>query len=141
MKKKKKKNTFEFLDQESRTPILPSDTLKNVNAYFANVRKRKEPAAHTFDDTVIGGDRFEIGNVMLDEVKLLFRQIDVSKDSCIEGITSSILKSAFNSIPNAMLHIFQRSLALGIFPRDWAVGYINLLPKGGDKRNPSNWRP
>ena len=40
-----------------------------------------------------------------------------------------------------MLHMFQQSLVLGVFPREWAVGYINLLPKGGDKRNPSNWRP
>ena len=30
---------------------------------------------------------------------------------------------------------------MGIFPRKWAIGYINVLPKGGDKTNPSNWRP
>ena len=72
----------------------------------------------------------------------MLRQIDVNKDSCIEGITLSILKSAFNVVPNAMSYIFQRSLLLVFFfPKDWAVGYINLLPKGGDKRNSSNWRP
>ena len=37
--------------------------------------------------------------------------------------------------------MYLHTLRLGIFPREWAVGYINLLPKGGDKRNPSNWRP
>ena len=103
--------------------------------------KRKEPDTNTFGDTVIIDERFEIGNVLLDEVKLLFKQIDVNKDSCIDRITSGIIKSASILMPNAMLHLFRQSLSLGIFPRAWAVGYINLLPKGGDKRNASNWRP
>ena len=134
-------NNFEFINQDTKTRISPSESPNFLNSFFANVGKRKEPATNYFGDRIINGERFEIGNVNLDEVKLLLRQIDVSKDSCIVGITSVILKSAFNIIPNAMLHMFERSLVLGVFPREWAVGYINLLPKGGDKRNPSNWRP
>ena len=134
-------NNFEFVDQTTKTSIPPSKAPNFLNSYFANVGKRKEPVTNTFVDTEIVDDRFEIGNVLLDEVKLLLKQIDVNKESCIEGITSSILKSVFTLIPNAMLYMYQQSLTLGIFPREWAVGYINLLPKGGDKRNPSNWRP
>ena len=29
----------------------------------------------------------------------------------------------------------------GIFRRKSAIGFINILPKGGDKTDPSNWRP
>ena len=82
-----------------------------MNSFFANVGKRKEPASGNFNDRVIDGNLFEIGNVTLDEVKLLIKHIDVTKDSCIDGITSGILKSVFTVIPNAMLYMFQRSLA------------------------------
>ena len=33
------------------------------------------------------------------------------------------------------------SLMKGIFPRTWAFGFINILLKGGNKTDPSNWRP
>ena len=134
-------NTFEFIDQTTKKVIPSTETSNFLNTFFANVGKRKEPALGIFNDRVINAARFEIGDVTLDEVKLLIRQIDISKDSCIDGVTAAIIKSVFDTIPNAMLYMFQRSLSLGIFPREWAVGYINLLPKGGDKRNPSNWRP
>ena len=26
-------------------------------------------------------------------------------------------------------------------PRSWAEGYINILPKGGNLKDTSNWRP
>ena len=29
----------------------------------------------------------------------------------------------------------------GIFPRKRAIGYIYILPKGGNKTDPSDWRP
>ena len=132
---------FEFINQETKTTVPPADTSNFLNSFFANVGKRKVAVDNIFNDKIVDGDRFEIGNVTLEEVKLLFRQIDVSKDSCIEGITPTIIKSVFNTMPLAMLHMFQQSLTHGIFPLKWAVGYINLLPKGGDKRNPSNWRP
>ena len=45
------------------------------------------------------------------------------------------------SEPGALAYLFEQSLRQGVFPRKWAIGYINILPKGGDKTNPSNWRP
>ena len=56
-------------------------------------------------------------------------------------MSSGILKTAFATMPNVLVHLFDQSLSLGIFPRKWAIGFINILPKGGEKTNPSNWRP
>ena len=67
--------------------------------------------------------------------------IDVGKDSCIDGVSTNILKYAMFVNVRAVQHLFSTSLSHGIFPRKWAMGYINILPKGGDKKNPSNWRP
>ena len=65
----------------------------------------------------------------------------MSKDSCITGITTQVLKDAFANIPDKLLKLFALSLSLGIFPRKCAIGYVNILPKSGDLKNPSNWRP
>ena len=33
------------------------------------------------------------------------------------------------------------SLDMSTFPREWVKGFINILPKGGNLKDPSNWRP
>ena len=71
----------------------------------------------------------------------LIRDIDTTKDSCIYGVSAEILKHAFQKIPGKIQIMFQKSLNLGVFPRKWAVGYVNILPKSGNLSNPGNWRP
>ena len=121
--------------------IPKDDTADFFNNYFANVGARKAPNLYRFVDDYIQCDALNIGNVTEIEVKKLIAGIDVSKDSCIDGVNSGILKSALAVKPSILVHLFGQSLSLGIFPRKWAIGYINILPKGGDKTNPSNWRP
>ena len=84
-------NNFEFLNQDIKKPVPSDETSIFLNQFFANGGKRKEPASNHHADRIVNG--YEIGNVDLDEVKLLIRQIDVSKDSCIEGIAPNILNS------------------------------------------------
>ena len=86
-----------------------------------------------------GGFIFE--QITLKETSDLVKEIDIYNDSCIEGISSFILKEGFASITKQLQYLFNVSLEEGVFPRDWAKGYINILPKGGNLRDPSNWRP
>ena len=80
-------------------------------------------------------------DVQLPEVQSLIRGIDITKDSCIEGVSSYVLKCALTTVPNKLQRLFSLSLNTGVFPRKWAHGYINILPKSGDLSNPGNWRP
>ena len=132
---------FEFINQDSKVSIPKEDTADFLNDYFANVGTRKAPNRNRYPDEHVQCDALHIGNVSEIEIKKLLVEIDVSKDSCVEGVRSGILKTAFISVPNAIVHLFNQSLSQGIFPRKWAIGYINILPKGGDKTIPSNWRP
>ena len=43
--------------------------------------------------------------------------------------------------PYISLKTFNVSFEDSIFPRTWAKGFINILPKGGNLKDPSNWRP
>ena len=45
------------------------------------------------------------------------------------------------SVPNVICNIMCKSMTLGVVPREWTKGVINILPKGGDLTNPGNWRP
>ena len=132
---------FEFRDPVKGANIEQSKTCDFLNDFFANVGERKYPLTHYYEDSRIDGANFSIGDVRLDEVEALIKSIDISKDSCVDGVSSSVLKTALAVRPDAIMYMFNRSLEYGVFPRKWAVGYINLLPKGGDKTNPSNWRP
>ena len=87
------------------------------------------PNVHMFDD------------VQLPEEQSLIRGIDITKDSCIEGVSSYVLKCALTTVPSKLQRLFSLSLNTGVFPRKWAHGYINILPKSGDLSNPGNWRP
>ena len=132
---------FEFIDPSSRNCIPTTETSDFLNNFYAKVGKRKYPQTDSYQDRIVNRGPFEIGDINLAEVRTLILQIDISKDSCIEGVPAKILKAAMLVCPDAILHLFVKSLMYGIFPRKWAIGYINILPKGGDKRNPSNWRP
>ena len=37
--------------------------------------------------------------------------------------------------------MFNVSLSTGVYPSDWSLGYVNLIPKSGLLSNPPNWRP
>ena len=43
----------------------------------------------------IEGDKFEFGIAKKREVRRLISEVDVSKDSCIDGISTKVLKVAF----------------------------------------------
>ena len=52
-----------------------------------------------------------------------------------------MLKDGFGVISKQIQYLFNMSLEGNVFPREWAKGFINILPKGGNLKSPSNWRP
>ena len=72
---------------------------------------------------------------------MLEKDIDVSKNSCIPDIRNDVYEYLFGKIPDIIASIFNVSLRSGVYPFDWSMGYVNLIPKQGALSNPSNWRP
>ena len=54
---------------------------------------------------------------------------------------SDVCKYLFGKIPDKVASLFNASLSTGVFPTDWTMGYVNLIPKQGSLSDPSNWRP
>ena len=134
---------IQFYDHVEKRKVPKIETCDFLNDYFANVGNRKYyvNVNDQYEETKLDGAGLELGAVEEQEVQRLVFDIDTSKDSCIEGISTKVLKIAFGNAVPALCHLFSMSLSKGNFPRKWAIGFINILPKGGDKTNPSNWRP
>ena len=72
---------------------------------------------------------------------MLEKEIDVHKSSCIPEIRSDVCKYLFGRFPDKIATLFNVSLTSGVYPKEWSLGYVNLIPKSGLLSNPSNWRP
>ena len=72
----------------------------------------------------------------------LVKNIDISKSSGIDKISSKCLRDAIMIVLNSQLsHIFDVSLKNCYFPKSWKVATIVPLFKNGKRNDVSNYRP
>ena len=131
----------EFIDSVTGEIIEQSFVCDYLNEFYANVGNANlanvTPKPH-WNILDVGYD-FE--PVTENEVRKIVKDIDIYKDSCIDGITTLVLKDGFSILLCHLQYLFNVSFEDGVFPREWAHGLINILPKGGNLKDPSNWRP
>ena len=129
-----------FVDPMTNIEIPLSETSTFLNHYFVNIGSKPDgdPVERVENVTV---NNIEFADITIEEIVKYVKEIDITKDSCILGITTRVLKDAFLHMSDKLLKMFASSMSQGIFPRKWAIGYVNILPKSGDLKNPSNWRP
>ena len=133
---------MEFIHPDTNTKVDRDETPNFLNCYFINIGSHRNDPVNNSDVLEEYGPPLHVfEKVTLPEVIKLINDIDISKDSCIPGVSSHILKHAFQRIPDKIKLLFDFSIDSGIFPKQWTVGYVNLLPKSGDLSNPGNWRP
>ena len=138
---KKDITAHEFIDPNSGDEIRQGDICDFLNGYYANIGKANTvhaiPKPH-WQSQDIG---YNFARVTHKEMSDLVKGIDVHKDSCLEGISTYVLKEGFGILTTQLQYLFNVSLEESVFPRKWAKGFINILPKGGNLKDPSNWRP
>ena len=74
-------------------------------------------------------------------VEILIGEINVNKTSGIEGIRCDILKMAMKLLLDQMTWLFQLTFDQGIFPSAWKQARVNPIPKNGNLKLITNWRP
>ena len=76
------------------------------------------------------------------EVKLLIKEIKITKSSAIEGLSTRLLKDAFEVLSFELTYLYNSCLQFGIFPIDWGLSLITPIPKTTHRStDPNNWRP
>ena len=140
---------FKYKDTHEQIPL--GQEANFLNDYYCNISQRlgcnddvPDHYPHEYlsvydnivDTFVLTDDLPTIG-----EVALYAENIDLSKSSCLEGISTSVCKDLLTYIPAYFHHIFKSSILKGVFPRDWVNGLIIVIPKTGETSDPANWRP
>ena len=85
----------------------------------------------------------ELSNISCskDEVLHLLSSIPRKTSSGPDGISSTMLWNTATAIASSLTKLFNRSLSLGQVPADWKLSNITPVPKGGDPKRVSNYRP
>ena len=84
-----------------------------------------------------------IGTIKTDfeEVLQICKEIETSKSSGMNFISSAVLKDAFMVLITQLVFLFNLSLHKSEFPYEWKLATIIPLFKGGSKSSVSNYRP
>ena len=130
-------------DQNSNLEIDVDNTAEFVNTFFANIgpnlaKKFNAPWRYEGRDAEVN-----IENVVTNEEEVLkyCREINVNKASCIDNISSRIIKDAFIIQVTRLTSLLNRSFDSGIFPNQWKLAKVIPLYKGGNRHDVGNYRP
>ena len=132
-----------FIDPVSGTEIPLGNEPTFLNDNFCNISRRlgfdpNDEVSYSDNDYLACYDNVnEVFDLLSDpltsdELLLYASDIDVSKNCCIEGLTSSICKDLLILLPETFVSIFESSIDTQIFPSTWSKGTVIVIPKSGD---------
>ena len=74
------------------------------------------------------------------EITDAISKLKANKSGGLELISNNMIKSAQNYILPSLKLLFNKILTYGIYPKNWAHGYISPIFKSGSKDDPNNYR-
>ena len=149
-RKRSTRNTVKCLvDRNGRKLSEPLQIANCLNEHFSSVG---EKMAEKFVDMENGKDPLDfIGTLNAppadfyatseDEVKKLIQSLENKKASGFDLISNRILKSTCETILPYITSLFNACIKKGVFPNCFKIAQVVPLFKGGDKENPSCYRP
>ena len=140
--KNKNKNKI-TLKNEYGEFVKEDETANHINSFFTKIGPK---LAEKFDDNwKYFGNKCEIDIPELKirhfDVVRFIKEIDITKSSGIDRISSHCIKDALLALSAQLTYIFEISIKYNIFPDCWKVATIVPLFKGGKKDDVSNYRP
>ena len=141
-KKGKTKNVFELYDSLTNQDIPNENTADFINNYFVNIGPK---LAKKYDiPWNFNGEKAEVvlDEIVtnLDEIIKLCQEININKSSCIDNLSSEILRDAFLTIPEIIMELFNLSFELSEVPQEWKIANVTPLPKAGNSNDVCNLR-
>ena len=105
--KSKKKGNIKLIDQDSNLDISEENTASYINDFFVNIGPNLAKNCNqpwNFDGTPCDATlpNFETD---LDEVVKLCQKININKSSCIDNLSSEIIRDAFLAVPDKVTRL------------------------------------
>ena len=84
---------------------------------------------------------FIFDEIKYEEVAKILSNLSPSKSCGIDGLTVRLIEACGEAIIPPLLHIFNTSVKVGVFPSIWKVAKVTQIFKEGKTDDPSNYRP
>ena len=86
-------------------------------------------------------DFFKLYEVTEQDVLKVIKEMNVSKSSGLDDISSFIIKEAFQLLVPEVTYMFNLSIKTATFPKLWKKALVIPIPKSGNLTNVKNYRP
>ena len=142
--KKSGKHTISLHDFQTDTEVAQNNIPEYVNTFFTNIGPNLAKSLNTnweFTGEVITDAEITSIHTDFEEVYNLCKEINISKSSAIETLSSKIIKDAFLVLALQLVYMFNLSLIKKSFPKKWKIATVVPLYKGGNQKDVSNFRP
>ena len=142
---RKERNGIEVLKNADGQCLIGKEAADYINNYHAKMGKSNDALSRRWDEQTINMDKkiqdFVFRVIELLEVHQLIKDIDITKASGVDKISTRILKDCFIICEYELTYLCNSAIHNMKFPVDWKRSIITPIPKSGDKLNPGNWRP
>ena len=130
------------LSDGTMTAITSLEKASVLNRYFYTCFNHKSPPLQMLPEMSLPPSDCPVEILCTEESVLeLLSELDTTKSTGNDGISSKMLKCTSVSIAESLHKLFNLSLSTGIFPSDWKLGRITPIPKGTRSEQPSGYRP
>ena len=137
---------------DGNTKIRKEEVANFINSYFINVGNfisQNQPSQGLMtmnedEDDLAPEDEIsmlDLNEVREKEVYDIVKQINVSKSSGIENVSSYALKVAFKALMPKVTRMFNLSIRTAQYPDDWKKALVIPIPKTGNLGRVQNYRP
>lgn len=149
-------STVEAIREPSTGDIVSDDKEKAecLNNHFSNVAKQlldsqghRSSGDQPFARDSLAGQQSSsdcsngIPHITPDEVIVLICKLSTNKATGLDGLSVKLLQQSLPHIAPPVATIINQSIQQGIFPQQWKEARVTPLHKGGDKTDPSHYRP
>ena len=123
---------------KSEVPLYMNDYFSNIGAILARDFGEND-AAEDIDEAF----PIYLPPIRTNELELLklIKELNISKSSAIDHLSTRVLKQAFSSQLTRLVRIFNFSFHDGLIPDSWKCATVIPLHKGGDNSDVNNFRP
>ena len=139
----KKHKEINLKDAKTNVEIESNKLPNYINNYFTNIGY--ELAKHMDKNWEFKGN--ECNDILrnmettTEEVTKLCQNIDTSKPSGLENLSSRVMKIALLAQTQRFTNLLNRIIDSEVIPQSWKEGIIIPIPKGGDPTAVNNLRP
>ena len=106
-----------------------------MNSFFATIGAKLTSKFTTVDNSkkhfvpLMNDIIFDIDHVERPEILAKLDEMSVSKSSGMANISSGFIVSSIGFLINEFTHLYNITLATGIYPKDWKVAIVTPIPK------------